>query len=147
MIDGSPEKVNDLREVLEQYGISFDRLGIYEFASTALRWFSDEFKTNVEIELRKDDEDKRCSFQVLLVPDVEGIVERTVVLACTTDAETMPKEMFVAKAVRKHIIPDVKGLEYSERHNAYLVTDSEVFILTIKRLLEKLPTKEPSYVG
>ena len=140
-------KTKDLRRLLQQYGVSFRRPGIYEFSSIALPWFSSESKANIEIELLKEDEQGDYVFHLLLVPDLEGIVERTIMLASTLDAEGQPKEMFVAKSVRENIIPDITGLEYSAKHNAYSIRDPNVFILTVQRLFAQLPKKEPSYLG
>ena len=138
---------NDLKDVLDRFGICFERQGIYEFAPICLPWFSDECRANLEIELAEDRQEGGYVFRAILVPDLEGIVERTLVLASTLDVQFRLKEMFVARNVRENIISDIDGLDYSEHYNAYAVADSYVFMLALKRLLQQFPTKEPSYLG
>ena len=100
MIRNSAKGNTGLKQLLETYGISIDRPGIYEFAPISLPWFSNDFKTNIEIELIKDEKNKGYVFHVLLVPDFEGIVERTVVLAAEMDTMFDLKNMFIDRKIK-----------------------------------------------
>lgn len=145
MIRNSAKGNTGLKQLLETYGISIDRPGIYEFAPISLPWFSNDFKTNIEIELIKDEKNKGYVFHVLLVPDFEGIVERTVVLAAEMDTMFDLKNMFIDRKVREHLIPDIDGIDFSENHNAYVIKDSTIFLTTLETLLNQLTTREPIF--
>ncbi len=75
------------------------------------------------------------------------IIRETVVLAATLDAKFQLREMLLAKTVRENIIPDIDGIDYSEKHNAYVIGDSTIFVVTLERLLSQLTTRESVYLG
>ena len=145
MIRNSAKRNTGLKQLLETYGISIDRPGIYEFAPISLPWFSNDFKTNIEIELIKDEKNKGYVFHVLLVPDFEGIVERTVVLAAEMDTMFDLKDMLIDRKIREYLIPDIDGIDSSENHNAYVIKDSTIFLTTLETLLNQLTTREPIF--
>ena len=147
MIRNSAKRITGLKQLLEKYGISIDRPGIYEFAPISLPWFSNDFKTNIEIELIKDEKNKGYVFHVLLVPGLEGIVERTIVLAAAMDTMFDIKDMFIAKTIREHLIPDIDGIDFSEQHNAYVIKDSAIFLTTLEMLINQWTTGKPMFFG
>ena len=130
-----------MKMLLEEYGIRMDKPGIYESAAIHLPFYAKEISFNIEIQIISGDADYNDTLYVLLVPDVDGIVERLILLACTFYKNDSLEDMLVADMVKENLISDTKALNFSAKHNAYFVEDPKVFVSALRKLLCNLPDK------
>lgn len=106
-----------MKQVLIPFGIDqFDHF-LYEFEAIELKWWDSEHKTSMEIEIHEDEKD--CTFlNVVFSPDIEGIVERTVVFFTSFHKNRIIETSLIAKCVLENIQAKV-DLGFSAEQNAY----------------------------
>ncbi|MEZ4884720.1 MAG: hypothetical protein R3E32_08355 [Chitinophagales bacterium] len=106
-----------MKEILHKFSIDqFDDI-IYEFAPLEINWWDSEHRTSIEVEIHRDAKDL-FFLSIIFSPDIEGIVERTVVFFTSFHNKKILETTLVAKCVLENTQEKI-DLGFSAEQNAY----------------------------
>jgi len=128
---------------LSKVGITPQRHFIYDYGPVKIDWWDSENKTSIEVECQQH-EDGWNVISVIFCPNVEGIVERTVVFYTSYQGNNIEDRTLIAKSVFENIANNLK-LPFSEEHQAYFTRSISETRATLTNLLNLIQHPEPLY--
>ena len=130
-----------MEDILTEIGVDHYSGYIYEYNPVKINWWNEKLETSIEIEIYKDEENL-VDLSIIFCPFIEEIVERTIVFTSTFKEDSLVGNTIIAKSVAENLLPAI-NLEYSEKHNGYLIDSYlqsyDIFKKLTSLIVDKIP--------
>ncbi|WP_196889834.1 hypothetical protein [Aureivirga sp. CE67] len=133
-----------MKEILQSIGIENLNSFIYEFDSVRIDWWDNKNETSIEIEIHEI-ENEVFELNVVFCPEVEGIVERTIILNSIFKFNSLENNAFIAKVICENLIPE-NTFTFSEEQNTYIIETFEDLKNVFKIISNLISNKDPKLI-
>ena len=132
-----------MKEIFNRLGIEEFGRFIYEFSPVELPWWDSENQTSIEIEFQEG-ENSEVNASIIFCPEVEGVIERTIVFDITFDLKgnTILDNTLIAKAVCENLNLH-EGLNFLSENNAYATASYDESVKLLNGVLRLIVDKSP----
>ncbi len=132
-----------MKELLINIGIDNLDSFIYEYEPIKLDWWDSKYETSIEIETHQN-EDGLYELSVVFCPEVEGIVERTIVYIASYKSNSIQNQALIEKRICEELISS-NTFDFSKEQNAYMINTYEDAKKAFNVISNLIVNKKPIY--